>query len=168
MKPNLLLTTALSIVAFALYVGLPEESERTPSNGDRRWERSDAPNLDTPDILQLKREYLRLRDEVKQLRIAQERLLNTLQAGGSKQTRADDSPENAPSGVTVYLETSPPNDSPVADGSKRWTAVSFRDAGAAPDGSRQAVMSIHNTTIPAPAAIPARVAAPKKAIAAWR
>ena len=51
-----------------------------------------------------------------------------------------------PPGVTVYLETSPTEAAPQADARQpawRWTAVNFKEAGRAPDGSQQAVLSIH-------------------------
>lgn len=54
-----------------------------------------------------------------------------------------------PPGVTVYLETTPAatvQASTQAPG-RQWTAVSFKEAGRAPDGSKQAVMSIHQTDI---------------------
>jgi hypothetical protein len=44
------------------------------------------------------------------------------------------------SGVTVYLESpssDPDNSAP------QWTAISFREAGVSPSGSRQGVFSIH-------------------------
>jgi hypothetical protein len=162
MKLNLLLTIALSLVAAGLYFGLPEEGSLSPADDTGELAQNEIQNL---DILQLRKEYLRLHIEVKQLRIAQERLLDTLQASGKYRSRAasDDSGEPA-AGVTVYLETTPPEATQSVAGGRQWTSVNFRDAGQAPDGSRQAVMSIHNTTIPAPAAIPAQ----KKAGALWR
>ncbi len=52
-----------------------------------------------------------------------------------------------PPGVTVYLETSPAEAKPadVQQPTRQWTAVSFKEAGVAPDGSKQAMMSIHQT-----------------------
>lgn len=50
-----------------------------------------------------------------------------------------------PPGVTVYLETTPAEIQAATSpqGKRQWTAVSFKEAGRAPDGSNQAVMSIH-------------------------
>jgi hypothetical protein len=50
-------------------------------------------------------------------------------------------------GVTVYLETTPAEVSPGKSppSGQQWTSVSFREVGQSPDGSKQAVMSIHKT-----------------------
>lgn len=58
-------------------------------------------------------------------------------------------------GVTVYLDTSqvaslPTSQAPAA----QWTAISFKDAGQAADGSKQAVMAIRKTDAPAAASVP--------------
>lgn len=67
------------------------------------------------------------------------------QAGGG---HCKESGEDAP-GVTVYLETASAEDLPRTDaaGTRQWTAVSFKDVGPSPDGSRQAVMSIHKADV---------------------
>lgn len=58
---------------------------------------------------------------------------------GDGNCRDDD---NAP-GVTVYLDTSQAD----ARSARQWTAVSFKEVGPAPDGSKQAVMSIHKASV---------------------
>jgi hypothetical protein len=55
-----------------------------------------------------------------------------------------------PPGVTVYLETTPMDTTPAATSDptkQQWTAVSFKEAGRAPDGSPQAVLSIQKATV---------------------
>lgn len=65
--------------------------------------------------------------------------------GGCQNPDADNAP-----GVTVYLETTPPEAPPsqaAQPAQQQWTAVSFKEVGPARDGSKQAVMSIQSARI---------------------
>ncbi len=88
----------------------------------------------------LRKEQALLRDELRQLRAQQSYQQRQAIGAGN----CSDAGDNAP-GVTVFLETTPAQSrqpsSPMV--SRQWTALSFREIGQAPDGSRQAVMSIH-------------------------
>jgi hypothetical protein len=98
-------------------------------------------------LASLRAEQAKMRDEIKQLK----------SSGGTRQHvstqnaedgHCHDNGDNAP-GVTVYLETAP-NEAPAANSDKpgrQWTAVSFKEVGTAPDGSKQAVMSIQKTEV---------------------
>lgn len=53
--------------------------------------------------------------------------------------------DNSP-GVTVFLDTTSA-EAVQTTSSQQWTAVSFKEAGHAPDGSKQAVLSIQRTNV---------------------
>lgn len=88
-------------------------------------------------LIALLKEQALLREELGRLKSqADLRQASSRQAvEGDGNCRDDD---NAP-GVTVYLDTSQADAQPA----RQWTAVSFKEVGPAPDGSKQAVMSIH-------------------------
>jgi hypothetical protein len=98
-------------------------------------------------LVSLRAEQAKMRDEIKQLKSSggAHRQVSTQNAENG---HCNDNGDNAP-GVTVYLETAP-NETPAANADKpgrQWTAVSFKEVGTAPDGSKQAVMSIQKTKV---------------------
>lgn len=101
-----------------------------------------AANLET-----LRREQAQLRSDLKALQAQPNRRVAATAASA-------DAGDNAP-GVTVYLDTlqaqSPQTG--TQQPARQWTAVSFKDIGPAPDGSKQAVMSIKTEQQPEPAGL---------------
>lgn len=156
MKAELILLLGGSIVAGLLYAGLPEHATMRGH---------DVPAIDTDShgiVTEPEAEAIPL-EELEKLRQQQATLAGELRlidqrlhaagvrpaARGAVHTDEDDSP-----GLTVYLETTEirPGTSPSG---QQWTALRFRDAGTAPDGSHQAVMSLHpglavSTSYPSP------------------
>ncbi|MFM8331574.1 MAG: hypothetical protein ACKN9T_07785 [Candidatus Methylumidiphilus sp.] len=80
-----------------------------------------------------------LRQEQALVRAELKRLQHRPVAASAGDSSCADAGDNAP-GVTVYLDTSQAQTPQT--GRRQWTAVSFKDIGPAPDGSKQAVMSI--------------------------
>jgi len=96
----------------------------------------------------LKQEQARLRDELARLKSPPDLSRVSTAQQTDPGSRCKEAADNSP-GVTVYLETTPA-DPPQANGrqpGRQWTSVSFKEVGQAPDGSKQAVMSIQKTQI---------------------
>lgn len=146
MDHKTILIIALFVLCVLLFAGLPDEgfdaaaaSPQTGSSGQAHsaW-RSDP----TKELAELREERARLYRQLDLLRAKLENQTvmarNAQVQGGSCSSQDDEEP----SGMTVYLETSPAGSS---DREVRWTAVNFRDAGISPDGSKRAVLRITRT-----------------------
>ena len=154
MNKGLILHAALLLANIGVFVGMAGGS----GSGDGRASQADwlrpvsrgnlgselAATLET-----LKKEQAHLRDELAKIKspVDMRQASSAQQAGpgGHCQNAAGD---NAP-GVTVYLETTPPEGSQTngRQPGRQWTSVSFNEIGQAPDGSKQAVMSIQKTEV---------------------
>jgi len=148
MDHKTILITALFVLCVLLFAGLPEDGvNAAASTGQTTTLSGHAPSVQPPDLVKevagLREERVRLYRELNLLRIKlqnQSAIIKKAESYGGSCSDQEDNQE--PSGVTVYLETSPadPNDKGV-----QWTAVNFRDAGISPDGSKQAVLRISRT-----------------------
>ena len=128
---------------------------------DAQGQAGTAPGGDVAAALaSLGREQARLRDELARLKPPSD-MRHTAAPAADRDGKCKDTGDNQP-GVTVYLDTSPsePPQDRTAPAGRQWTAVSFKEVGQAPDGSKQAVMSIQKTEVKNGAAdfIPARAA----------
>jgi hypothetical protein len=151
MKIELVLLIAGAAIAALLYTGLPEQAPRSaitspaaPADADADGQGSSAaqrPGAAVTELERLRRAQSVLAQELKRL----DRQINTggMRAGddGARTVGDDAGDAKDQPGVTIYLETGSP--SAPASPDKLWTAVSFRDAGTAPDGTHQAVMTIY-------------------------
>jgi len=150
MKIELVLLIAGAAIAALLYTGLPEQAPRSaitspaaPADADGKGSSAaQRPSAAVTELERLRREQSVLAQELRRL----DRQINTggMRAAGDDGTRAvgdDGGDAKDQPGVTIYLET---GSTPApASPDKLWTAVSFRDAGTAPDGTHQAVMTIY-------------------------
>lgn len=144
MDYKLIVFTALFLLSILLFAGLPEVDTRPTANGQDPVEaHAHVQGRQTAglseEILRLREEQTQLRREIKLLKMKFEAPDDRTQPAGYQGRFCNDTKDaDEPSGVTVYLETSsiPSND-------PQWTAVSYRDAGTSPGGSKQAVLSIH-------------------------
>ena len=146
MDHKLIIFTALFVFSGLLFSGLPEGHIHPAAVIDKTAGLSgDAlapqPSSLAAQIARLQQDQARLHREMKLLRIEVEKQsAMTSKAEVQESFCTDTDADDEPSGVTVYLES--PSSDP--DGSNpQWTAVSFREAGVSPSGSKQAVFSIH-------------------------
>lgn len=150
MDHKLIFFAALFLLSVLLFAGLPESDSHPTSNDQESTDSSTVQGHQTDAtgaaIARLREEQARLQREIKLLKTKLDGPSGMTQKAGH-QSQVCDGTQDAeePSGVTVYLETS---SVPSSDRDPQWTAVSYRDVGTAPGGSRQAVLSIHQTRPP--------------------
>ncbi|QSA96102.1 hypothetical protein [Methylococcus sp. EFPC2] len=151
MKTQLVVLVAGSILASLLYAGLPEEAslrDLKASPGDAESSGHGVPASRPVGADTLGHEESAFAD------VASETAIEGRVAGMA--AIETDQPfrdyEDYAPGLTVYVETAEIFQTAADPG--RWTAIRFHDAGVAPDGSRQAVMTIH-PNLSAPSSVPA-------------
>jgi hypothetical protein len=148
MDPKLILLTGLFLLSLLLFYGLPEDrinpalTLRPPSAsaGDPP---SSQQSVLVKEVGRLRQEQARLHREINRLHYLLVARSSVIEAAGAQRSACtDERATDDSSGITVYLETTG-QDSKGRE--PQWTAVSFRDAGVSPDGSRKTVLAIHKT-----------------------
>jgi len=146
MDHKLIIFTALFLFSALLFSGLPQEHRRPVAATHETANFSDdalpaqPPSL-AEQVSQLRHEQAHLHREMKRPKVELEKqIVMTGKARVQGNFCADADADDEPSGVTVYLES--PSSDPDSS-NPQWTAVSFREAGVSPSGSKQAVFSIH-------------------------
>jgi hypothetical protein len=151
MDHKLILLPLLLLIAVFLFAGLPDDSDRHASSDRQPAERPSSTPVNsgrTDELADLRKSYALLLRETEKLEAKIESRNEHLSSYEVDTGHCADSrnrvPQDSP-GVTVYLESS----STDVNSAPNWTAVSFRDAGSAIDGSKQAVIAIQQASLQA-------------------
>ncbi|WP_045227025.1 hypothetical protein [Methyloterricola oryzae] len=144
MKPNILLFVVLILISSLLFLSLPEEGSYSTAQSDGQAGQSREASA---ELQRMRSDYAKLLQEMALLRARMEQRAVTNIESHKASVPVETTDDGSAPGVTIYLDTSKlPAES---NQSQEWTAVGFHDAGRAPDGSKQAVLSITKLTRPA-------------------
>lgn len=143
MKPNILLFVLLILISSLLFLSLPEEASFTTVQSEAQAGQSREASA---ELQRMRNDYAKLLQEMSLLRARLEQGEMSKIDSHKTSVPVEAADDGSAPGVTIYLDTSKlPAES---NQSHEWTAVGFHDAGRAPDGSKQAVLSITKLTRP--------------------